>query len=130
MYYWLLDGGSFEKFKFNTNEWSVDPNRSLVYITSQGHNDRPTVLFDGYSLVKSLHIADNYGMIMKSVTICNCPLLEKIEIGKRVYSGEDTDDSSILTIRDCPSLESILINDYSFMDTKHLILESNSCFSF
>lgn len=80
--------------------------------------------------MKSLHIADNYGMIMKSVTICNCPLLEKIEIGKRVYSGEDTDDSSILTIRDCPSLESILINDYSFMDTKHLILESNSCFSF
>lgn len=124
----LVDGGSFKMFN-NKNELNVE-DRDLVYISSQSHADNPIVLFENYTLIKNLHIADNYGTILKYLTISNCPLLTKIEIGKRVYSSENSDDSSILTIRDCSSLELILIGDYSFIDVKHFVLESCSYLEF
>lgn len=120
----FVDGGSFKMFN-TKNELNVE-DRDLVYISLQSHADNPVVMFENYTFIKNLHIADTYGSILKYLTICNCPLLTKIEIGKRVYSSENTDDSSILTIRDCSSLESILIGDYSFIDVKHFVLESCS----
>ena len=82
------------------------------------------VLKDWFGSLRTISIGDNSFSNVRSFELCNLNSLESLTIGKACFriSSEAREDGC-LEIRNCPSLRSIQIGDWSFDDYKECIFE-------
>ena len=82
------------------------------------------VLKDWFGSLRTISISDNSFSSVRSFELCNLNSLESLTIGKACFriSSEAREDGC-LEIRNCPSLCSIQIGDWSFDDYKECAFE-------
>lgn len=104
---------------------TVDSFTESLHFSEYSFPELPTfVLKDWFGSLRTISIGDNSFSSVRSFELCNLNSLESLTIGKACFriSSEAREDGC-LEIRNCPSLCSIQIGDWSFDDYKECAFE-------
>lgn len=107
---------------------TIDSFTESLHISEYSFPELPTfVLKDWFGSLRTISIGDNSFSSVRSFELCNLNSLESLTIGKACFriSSEAREDGC-LEIRNCPSLCSIQIGDWSFDDYKECAFEELS----